>query len=206
MSEQKAGVEERSTQARLQGVKRDLTSWALKYEKFREELLADPKAVVEKELGAGLPAGMEVRVVEESEKTLFLVIPRNPCEDQQGVDLRQVARWGSGSPRLPVSEGAGKTADPGARLIARAWQDAVFRRTLLADPEAAVREELGVDVLAGVELKVVEESAERLYIVLPANIDEAHETLGEFAEEELGTLAASMVAGSPGGVGSTFAC
>jgi hypothetical protein len=42
---------------------------------FRQRLLDDPKAVVEQELGSRLPEGVEVRVVEESAQTIYLVLP-----------------------------------------------------------------------------------------------------------------------------------
>ncbi len=44
---------------------------------FKQELLSNPKATLEKE-GIKLPANIEVRVVEENPTTLYLVIPINP--------------------------------------------------------------------------------------------------------------------------------
>ncbi len=51
----------------------ELISWALKDESFRQELLADPKAVVEKEIGkikegVKLPDALEIKVIEQPSK------------------------------------------------------------------------------------------------------------------------------------------
>ncbi|AET69224.1 TOMM propeptide domain protein [Desulfosporosinus orientis DSM 765] len=53
---------------------------ALKDESFRKELLADPKAMVEKEMarlkeGAKLPASLEIKVIEQPANALYLVLP-----------------------------------------------------------------------------------------------------------------------------------
>jgi hypothetical protein len=73
---------------------------AWKDPKFKKELLADPKAVLEKELkavskDAKLPASMKVNVVEETADTIYLVLPRNPKEvvgkDLSDKDLEAVA-------------------------------------------------------------------------------------------------------------------
>jgi hypothetical protein len=47
----------------------------LEDEDFRQRLLEDPKAAVEQELGTRLPEGVEVRVVEETAGTIYLVLP-----------------------------------------------------------------------------------------------------------------------------------
>src|SRR4051794_25158404 len=48
---------------------------SLEDDAFRQQLLADPRAAVEQELGAQLPSGVGVQVVEETADTVFLVIP-----------------------------------------------------------------------------------------------------------------------------------
>jgi hypothetical protein len=44
-------------------------------EDFRQMLLDDPKGTLEQELGSPLSEGVEVRVVEESQQTIYLVLP-----------------------------------------------------------------------------------------------------------------------------------
>ncbi len=42
---------------------------------FREELLRSPKEVLSREFGTKMPEGAEIRVVEETPKTLYVVLP-----------------------------------------------------------------------------------------------------------------------------------
>jgi hypothetical protein len=56
-------------------VERTLVQRSLEDEDFRQRLLADPKAAVEQEFGSRLPEGVEVRAVEESADTIYLVLP-----------------------------------------------------------------------------------------------------------------------------------
>ena len=48
---------------------------AMKDPAFRAKLIADPKAVIEKELGRKLPDGVKVRVLEDSATAVHLVLP-----------------------------------------------------------------------------------------------------------------------------------
>jgi hypothetical protein len=48
---------------------------SLEDESFRRRLLEDPKAAVVEELGTRLPEGVEVKAVEESADTIYLVLP-----------------------------------------------------------------------------------------------------------------------------------
>jgi len=52
-------------------------------------------------------------------------------------------------------------------VVRKALQDATFRRNLMANSKAAIRS-LGVSLPEGVEIKVVEETPSRWYLVLPA--------------------------------------
>ena len=54
---------------------RKLIQRSLEDEDFRQRLLDDPRGTIEQELGTRLPEGMEVRVVEESAQTIYLVLP-----------------------------------------------------------------------------------------------------------------------------------
>jgi hypothetical protein len=54
---------------------RRLINRSLEEEDFRQRLLDDPKGTLEQELGDRLPEGVEVRAVEESAETIYLVLP-----------------------------------------------------------------------------------------------------------------------------------
>ena len=60
--------------------------------------------------------------------------------------------------------------NPFGKVAAKAWSDADFKQRLLADPRAALAE-LGVEPPQGLEnvtLKVVENTADIVHLVLPA--------------------------------------
>lgn len=53
-------------------------------EMFRRNLLDDPKSAIEEETGAKLPEGVEIRVVEETPDTIYLVLPPRAWTSQEG--------------------------------------------------------------------------------------------------------------------------
>jgi hypothetical protein len=73
----------------------EIIARALKDEGFARELRADPKAVIEREVGT-LPEGIEIKVVEETPSTLYLVLPAHPSPGRQLSDeeLERVAGAG----------------------------------------------------------------------------------------------------------------
>ena len=54
---------------------------------FRQRLLEDPRSVVEEELGTRLPEGVRVRAVEETEETIYLVLPSAAASPGEGGEL-----------------------------------------------------------------------------------------------------------------------
>jgi hypothetical protein len=68
-------------------MERTIVERSLEDEVFRQRLLDDPKGTVEQELGRGLPEGVQVRVVEESADTLYLVLPSASALDDRGDEL-----------------------------------------------------------------------------------------------------------------------
>jgi Nitrile hydratase, alpha chain len=73
------------------------------------------------------------------------------------------------------------------QLIEKAWKDAAFRQALLTDPRGAVERELGAKLPAGLQVKVVAESPDTFYLVLPANPDRA--PAGQLTDEQLEAVA-----------------
>lgn len=47
-------------------------------EAFRQELLCNPKALIEAELGKKLPSDLQITVLEETPSLIYLVLPANP--------------------------------------------------------------------------------------------------------------------------------
>lgn len=71
-----------------------------------------------------------------------------------------------------------------AKAITRAWTDSSYKAKLLGDPHGAL-DEVGVVVPAGTTVKVVENTADTQYLVLPVAPDNA----GELSTEELEKIA-----------------
>jgi Nitrile hydratase, alpha chain len=86
----------------------------------------------------------------------------------------------------------GGRAEVERRLIERSLQDDAFRQRLLADPKAAVEEELGIQLPAEVQVRVVEETADTIYLALPSAspTDEG----GEISDQDLGAVAGGGLA------------
>ena len=55
------------------------------------------------------------------------------------------------------------------KVVAKAWADEGFRERLKTDPRAAVGEETGITVPESITVEVLEETAHKAYIVIPAN-------------------------------------
>ena len=65
-------------------IERRLIERSLQDNAFRQRLLEDPKAAVEQELGTRLPEGVEVRALEETTDTVYLVLPDKSAVGQGG--------------------------------------------------------------------------------------------------------------------------
>ena len=57
------------------------------------------------------------------------------------------------------------------QLIEKAWKEDAFRQALRTDPQGAVEKVLGGKLPAGIQVKLVEETADTFYLVLPAKPD-----------------------------------
>lgn len=77
-------MSEASTGGGRTEMERMLAQRCLEDEAFRRQLLEDPKAVVERELGTPLPSGITVRAVEETADTVYLVLPPASQAGTQG--------------------------------------------------------------------------------------------------------------------------
>ncbi len=64
-----------------------LIARALKDESFRNELRSDPKTAIEKELGMEIPGEINIRLVEENENEVCLVIPHVFSDTNELTDV-----------------------------------------------------------------------------------------------------------------------
>lgn len=179
-----------------------LITRAFKDEGFRQQLLANPKAVVEKELGTKLPEEFKINVLEETETTLYMVLPSNPYEKLSepeleaslGMTYEDVAQWVLEQQRNALLDEASSV-----RVIARAWKDEAFKQELLCSPKAMIEEEWGTAIPVDIELRVFEETAHTLYLVLPRPKDDFEylRNLPDPEWKDANANAQMLVAGSP---------
>jgi hypothetical protein len=105
-----------------------------------------------------------------------------------------------------MSEAAGREQME-RRLVERSLQDDAFRQHLLADPKVAVEEELATRLPEEVQVRVVEETAQTIYLVLPFASPLGGEG-GELSDRDLEAVAGGTEVGfswaQPGHVGSTY--
>ncbi len=92
----------------------------------------------------------------------------------------------------------GERAEMERRLIERGLEEESFRQTLLADPRAAIEEELETRLPEGIRVLAVEETADTIYLVLPPATSRA-------AEQGEGELSYRDLEGVAGG-GSWSTC
>jgi Nitrile hydratase, alpha chain len=81
----------------------------------------------------------------------------------------------------------GGRAEVERRIVQRSLQDDALRQRLLADPRAAVEEELGTRLPEEVRVVAVEETADTIYLVLPSA--SAAGEGGELSDQELEAVA-----------------
>lgn len=74
------------------------------------------------------------------------------------------------------------------KVIARAWTDAAYKAKLLKDPRRALAD-AGIDVPEGTNVRVVENTADTVHVVLPLAPGDA----GQVAAEELERVAGGAV-------------
>lgn len=67
-----------------------------------------------------------------------------------------------------------------AKVVERAMQDSAFRAQLMSDPKTAVAAETGWIIPADVSIRVVEETADTFYLVIPFKAGAS-----ELSDEEL---------------------
>jgi hypothetical protein len=90
-----------------------------------------------------------------------------------------------------ASGGGGGRAEMARSIVQRSIEDEEFRQRLLEDPRGAVGEELGTRLPDNVEVRVVEETAETIYLVLPSSSPLGDEG-GELSDEALEAVAGGL--------------
>ncbi|MBD2243786.1 NHLP leader peptide family RiPP precursor [Nostoc sp. FACHB-888] len=69
---------EQSTQRTRKDIEAHIIAQSWKDEAYKQQLLSNPKPVIEREFGVQLPSEVNVRVLEENPTTLYFVLPIRP--------------------------------------------------------------------------------------------------------------------------------
>ncbi|MCC5660822.1 NHLP leader peptide family RiPP precursor [Nostoc sp. XA010] len=79
------------------------------------------------------------------------------------------------------------------KLIQRAWEDETFRQELLNNPKAVYAREAGVEIPTNLEIELIQETENKVYIVLPNTPASTIATEGELSEESLEAVAGGKI-------------
>ncbi|WP_240644621.1 NHLP leader peptide family RiPP precursor [Paenibacillus paeoniae] len=60
---------------------------------FKQQLLKDPKAAIQDAFGIEIPAEFKLTVLEETDDTFYLVLPKNPDDKENVVGEVCYPRW-----------------------------------------------------------------------------------------------------------------
>jgi len=177
-----------------------LITRALKDESFRAELIANPKAVIEQEIGSKLPDELEITVLEETEDTIYMVLPCNPYEGLSeeelqanlGMTYEDVALWVLEQQRNTLLD-----EESSVLIIAKTWRDEAYKQELLNNPMVLLEKELGEKVQTNLNTKIFAETKNTLYILL-ANIFDHFGGGEELYEKEMLQVNLPIALGSQG--------
>ena len=67
-------------------MRRHLTEKAVENLEFRQQLVADPKSVIQQEFGVTIPDNINVVVHESDMQTVHLALPPNPVMDEEQLE------------------------------------------------------------------------------------------------------------------------
>ncbi|MFZ5352249.1 MAG: NHLP leader peptide family RiPP precursor [Bacillota bacterium] len=69
------------------------------------------------------------------------------------------------------------------KLIKKAWEDAEFKKELMANPKAAIEKVMQITLPADIKIEVVEETESKMFLVLPADPAKTKNLANDFEEK-----------------------
>lgn len=140
---------------------------------FYKRLIADPKAVLGEIIDETVPTDLEIKILEETSNLIYLTLVQSE---------RLIKIFESVSPIVSKSKKDGMTrGELEDRLREKARTDIAFYNNFVADPKAVFGEIIGT-VPADIEIKVLEETSNLIYLTLPPKPVEVG---GELSEDEM---------------------
>lgn len=145
-------------------VERCLVTRALRDLQFRMKLLAEPKPLVEAELGMAIPGSLQMQVLEESEAERYVVLPSNPLTDTLSLNwsLDEAADWVLGGRRTSLMN-----AEQAHALLVRVWSDEGHRGRFLQEPITLLNDDFGLSIDQHVVVHGRIETPHLIFVVLP---------------------------------------
>lgn len=142
---------------------------------FRDRLMATPIPTLEQK-GFSLTQGMKVEVLQNTREIYFMIIPAAPWVVPTHLTMFPYIE----DEAPPVQK---RLADFNADV----WSDDELKARCMEDPRGLL-ESLGVKLPDGAEIKILENTAQRMYLALPEppgiqGVPEAD--IGAFAESEV---------------------
>lgn len=165
----------------------ELISRALSDESFKCKLMATPHAVIEAVVHTSIPTNVTIHVLEEPPDTHYVVLPRNPFLE---VDTGGFAEWPGEIIANQVLERqiTGFPAGSGW-VVAKAWSDSQFRDQLRND--AALLMRLCDEMRPNTTVRLLEENAETIYIIIPQTSNQ-NPAVQQLLARELSELEAAL--------------
>jgi len=80
-----------------QDIEARIIAKAWKDEAYKQELLSNPKAIIEREFGVEFPADVNVQVLEENPTSLHFVLPISPVSIAQELSQEQLEAIAGGA-------------------------------------------------------------------------------------------------------------
>ncbi|UFH52836.1 NHLP leader peptide family RiPP precursor [Spirosoma sp. KNUC1025] len=148
---------------------------AIKDESFKNNLINRPKEVLEEINKIRMPQDLSISVIEETDDDYYFILPHNPYEginetelrNSLGVDMLDIAKW--------VLERQVYYEDNKieiANIISKSWTNPEYKKLLLVDPILLLRKEFGESLKVEADIKILEETENHWFIVIPKITDE----------------------------------
>jgi hypothetical protein len=146
-------------------------------ESFKQEMLTNPKVVLEREVGITLPADMEIKALEEDPNVFYFVIPKTPADEAELLDRYEqnagwwmlAHTWWRWISQIDILKADTFRKSLQVLIIGRIWSNESFRQEMLTNPKVALEREVGVTFPPGMHVKALEETSNFSYLVLPRN-------------------------------------
>lgn len=166
-------------------VEAKIVSQALKDRDFKARLIENPVKILLDLYG--IDAGMKVQVVEEVKDEYIMVLPANPYADLSSVELENfmdvslddIAKWVIGNQGANIL-----SVEDNLKVVLKAWTDVKFKNDLIKHPKKIIEESTKARFAEEVEIRVLEETSDILYMVIPY-LPDTFEESDQMARESL---------------------